>query len=192
MRRAFLLVIVCGVTLFAGGATAQQAAAPSTPSVRLTGTIKDIMIGVVDPAADAIWEAVFTEVTVEGVIEHQPRTAEEWAKVERDALILAESANLLKMPGRVVARQEEMHGKSTSDPAELTPAQIEERLSRGRSTFARFADLLQTASEGALKAARTKDKDALFAAGEEVYNACVVCHQTFWYPGSVVPQPNRR
>lgn len=166
---------------------AHTVAAQPAPDFRVIGTIKDIMIGVIDPAADDIWAAVWTEVSDRGEIEHQPKTDEEWAAVEHDALVLAEAGNLLKMPGRAVARPEELHRKSTSDPAELTPAQIGEGIARSRPAFLKFADRLQDASAKAIASARAKDAKGLFEAGRQIYSACVACHQVYWYPGSGPP-----
>lgn len=196
MRVFALLTMGCAVALLASVVAAQ---APSTSArqagprpdsaaqLRPVGTLKDIMLGLVDPAADHIWGAVWTEVSEQGVIEHQPKTDEEWTALERDALMLAEAANLLKMPGRAIARPEELHGKSTVDPAELTPAQIADRIACTRPTFLRFADMLQDAGVEGLKSARAKDLKGIFAAGQQVYAACVACHSTYWYPGSGQP-----
>jgi hypothetical protein len=63
------------------------------------------MASVVDPAADALWEAVSTETTAQGEVEHQPRTDAEWLAVRHHAVTLAEAANLLLIEGRVVANK---------------------------------------------------------------------------------------
>lgn len=196
MRVLALLTTGCAVALLTSVMAAQ---APSTsprksdpppdsvPQLRLVGTIKDIMLGIIDPAADDIWGTVWTEDSAQGIIEHQPKTEEEWAVVEHDALVLAEAANLLKMPGRAIARPEELHVKSTADPAELTPAQIADRIAGSQATFLRFADMLQEAAVQGIKVARAKDVQGTFDAGRQIYIACVACHQVYWYPGSGQP-----
>jgi hypothetical protein len=168
--------------------TAARGQADPAPTFRPVATIKDLMLGIIDPAADGIWGAVWTEVSERGEIQHQPKTDEDWTTVEHHALALAEAANLLKMPGRAIARPEELHGKSTTDPAELTPAQIGERIAGSRRAFAEFADGLQNAAADALKFTRARDTKGLFEAGRRVYSACVACHQVYWYPGSGPPR----
>ncbi|HET9568781.1 MAG TPA: hypothetical protein VFP16_10455, partial [Vicinamibacterales bacterium] len=64
------------------------------------GIVKDVMTGIVDPNAMAIWDAVGAESTANGgVVEKAPKTDAEWAVVEHNALTLAEAANLLFTPG---------------------------------------------------------------------------------------------
>ena len=57
---------------------------------------------IVDPIADWIFDAAVIDVSEKGTVETKPLTDEDWLKVERGALILAESANLLKMPRTMV------------------------------------------------------------------------------------------
>ena len=68
---------------------------------RPTTTIKDLMDGIVDPAADTIWGSV---ATINGKEEKTPHTDEEWLAVRRSALQLVEASNLLQIPGRHVAK----------------------------------------------------------------------------------------
>src|SRR5687768_2111045 len=99
MRVSALIATACAAVLLTGAVAAQQERSSGAPNFRLVGTIRDLMNGVVDPPSDRIWSAVWTEDSVAGVIEHQPKTDEEWTALEHDALTLAEAANLLKMPG---------------------------------------------------------------------------------------------
>ena len=62
--------------------------------------MKDLMLNVIDPAADGVWEAVGTVSTIEGVFEKFPATDDEWAGVRSYAIQLAESGNLLMLPAR--------------------------------------------------------------------------------------------
>jgi hypothetical protein len=74
----------------------------------------------------AVWDAVGSESGANGeVVEKALKTDEEWAKVEHQALSLAEAANLLVTPGRAMSRPEEANAKTQPDAPELTPAQIE-------------------------------------------------------------------
>src|SRR3974377_1804308 len=71
---------------------------------RPTTTIKDLMDGIIDPAADTIWNSVATTITMKGKEEKAPHTDEEWTTVRRSALQLLEASNLLQIPGRHVAK----------------------------------------------------------------------------------------
>src|SRR5262245_7885266 len=104
---------VAGVVLFTAFAstaacrrdTAQTpAAATAAPQYVATATIKDLMLSLVDPSADEVWNAVSTTSSEAGLIETVPKTDEDWVKLRRGALKLAEASNLLQVPGRHVAR----------------------------------------------------------------------------------------
>ena len=85
-------------------AAAHAASAPATPTTpKAIGSIKEIMDGIVDPTAEVLFDAVSYESTAAGITQIKPTTDEDWAKVRRHALLLAEVTNLLRMPGRRVA-----------------------------------------------------------------------------------------
>lgn len=113
--------------------------------------MKDLMLNVIDPAADGVWEAVGTVATIEGVFEKFPATDDEWAGVRSYAIQLAESGNLLMLPAR-----------SNGSPDWVTDAQA-----------------LIAQSQRALKAIDAKDKDALFTIGGDIYDVCTSCHRKF-------------
>jgi hypothetical protein len=180
-----------GVTQSACTQSASPAAAAttSTPSspIAPVGTVKQIMKGIVDPSSAAIWDAVSTESGPKGDIEKAPKTDEEWAELEGQALILAEVASLLKMPGRQVAKPEEANSKSQPDAPELTPVQIEEKINKDRAAWDKRADALQQTAIKAIAAAKAHDKDAVLNVGEEIDNACESCHKVYWYPDEKIP-----
>ena len=109
------------------------------------------MLNVLDPAADGIWEAVGTVMTVDGTFEKAPSNDDEWAVVRMNAIQLAESGNLLMMPART----------------------------GGSAEWVTHAQDLTTQSLRALKAAEAKDKDALFTIGGDIYDVCTNCHKQF-------------
>ena len=80
-----------------------------------------------------------------------PVSAKEWEELQRSALTLAEAGNLLMMPNR--ARDKEMWMKD--------------------------AKMLVDAGAAAYKAAKAKDLDAVLALNEQLYNACVYCHEDY-------------
>ncbi len=113
--------------------------------------MKDLMLNVVDPAVDGIWEAVGTVITADGTFEKAPSNDDEWAVVRMNAIQLAESGNLLMLPSR----------------------------SSGSQEWINEARALIEASNRALKAIDAKDKDALFTIGGAVYDVCTNCHRQF-------------
>ena len=159
---------------------APTAAASTTASFRFVGTVRDIMHVMIEPFADAIFDAIVVDVTADGIKERRPETAEDWDVVEHGALGLAEAANLLRMAGRPIAAPHEMN----VDPEgpELPPAQIAIRVNRSRTRWLKHVGTLQDAAVQALKAARAKDVDGVLKVGETIDEACESCHLEYWYP----------
>jgi len=170
-----------GLCLLAVGACGtSKPAVPDSP-LRPTLTIKEIMDSVVDPSADALWDAVATTVSAAGIDERKPQTDEEWANVRRHAVALMEATNLLLMEGRHVARP----GEKAADPeVELGPEQIEILIAQDRDSFIKLAHGLYDATLPALKAIKDRNADALLDAGEGIDMACESCHLKYWYPAS--------
>src|SRR4029434_3997523 len=79
-------------------------AASAQPEYIPTATVKDLMLSVVDPSADAVWLSVTAVMDEKGLNETAPKSDEEWAKVRHGAVTLMEAANLLMIPGRRVAQ----------------------------------------------------------------------------------------
>jgi hypothetical protein len=183
-----LVALTVAGCLAACGKTGQPAAtpAPSASPVKLTAGVQDIMRDMIDPAADFLWESVSTTETAQGVEEKQPRTDEEWAEVRKHALILAESANLLLLDGRHVARE----GKQLEDhgtPGNLTAAESEQAIAADRATFIGFGQALHDVGVAFLNAAEERSPQGIMNAGETMDHVCEGCHLKFWYPGQVIP-----
>jgi len=162
----------------------KPAANPFTP----VGTVKQIMKGIVDPTSAAIWNAVSTESGPKGVIEKAPSSDAEWAQLEHSALMLAEATNLLRMPGRQMALPDELDAKTAPDAPELTPRQIEEKVSKDLENWGKKADALREAAVKAIAAAKAHDKDGIMNVGEAIDNACEQCHVVYWYPDEKKPK----
>lgn len=113
--------------------------------------MKEVMGHVIDPAADMIWTASGYEITEAGERDLSPTTEEGWLAVENGATIVAESANLLMLPGRKV-----------DDEA-----------------WMQFAEGMATEAMKAKAAAQEKNRDRLFEAGASLYQACVACHDKY-------------
>lgn len=183
----FLATLIAAALLSA----CNKNAAPETPAaaaspLKPTAGIQDIMAGMIEPSAEFLWASVSSTVTEQGVEEKQPRTDEEWNEVRRHAIILAESANLLLIEGRHVARD----GKQLDDhgtPGNLTLEQVEQAIAKDRATFVAFSQALHDAGAAMLKAADDKDVQAIMTAGETLDEVCESCHLKFWYPGQNIP-----
>ena len=172
---------VLGVSLVAGCNKPQAAPSPSPAAVEgaatPVGTVKDIMKGIVDANSAALWDAVGTEETPKGTVEKAPNTDEEWTKLEYNAIVLAEVANLLKTPGRKVAKAEEANATSQPGAPELTPAQIDEKIGKDRAAWNTKVDAFQATAVKAIAAARAHNKDGILEVGSEIDSACEACHQ---------------
>jgi len=128
---------------------------PSTapPPFVPVGDVQQLMEMVIDPAADIVWESVGTIVTLDGTEEIFPRSDEEWSTVRNSAMVLAESGNLLMVGDRA----------------------------KGEGPWMIMSQALVEAGMVALEAAEAKDPEAVFAVGEQIYNACETCHVLYWY-----------
>jgi hypothetical protein len=78
-------------------APATRAAAPASDMTAVV-SVRELMTNLVDPLSDNIFDAVGSDVTPKGIVETKPTTDEDWAKIRQGAIVLAESANLLKIP----------------------------------------------------------------------------------------------
>lgn len=181
-RKPLIIMVLAAVMT----ACNQQAATDTATVPVLTpfATVQEIMLSVVDPNVDPIWNAVSTTVTKDGVEEKAPATDAEWATLRQHAIVLIETANLLQIPGRQVA----VAGASTSiHPVEQDPKAIEQLIRDHQTDFAQKALGLQEAAKVALLAIDEKSPDALLKAGEGIEHACEACHAAYWYPNDKRP-----
>ncbi len=128
-----------------------RAASPPPAPFRTVASTKQLMLAVVDPAADEVWEAVGTVMTPSGTSEIAPQNDEEWATVQNGALTLAESGNLLLLPSRAA----------------------------GDAEWIKLSQQLIDLGEKTSKAAEAKNTAAVFDLGAEIYDVCTNCHRQF-------------
>jgi hypothetical protein len=147
--RLISLLVVTGLSapVLVAACTSQAAPIP----FKVVADTKTLMNATLDPAADGIWDAVGTIITLQGTEEIQPRTEEDWMKVRNSAVTLAESGNLLMMVPRAKDGGDWMKG----------------------------AQALIETSESAIRAADARDPDALFNAGADIYASCTNCHSKY-------------
>jgi hypothetical protein len=159
MRTVYWLFVV-SVALFIGGiafviAGARTARSAPPAEVAAAGTpvasVRQIMTGIVAPAATVVYEAVATTVTAAGTEETRPQNDAEWARVADSAAALAESGNLLLLSGRAV----------------------------DQGDWATISRALTEAATVALKAAEAKDADGILYAGSAINDTCDNCHAKY-------------
>ncbi len=197
LAAAVLLVSPVLVTVLAlcaeSGARSTAPAAPAAQSAtnadRLVHTtIKDLMDSIIDPSADALWNAAGTVVDEKGIRDLLPRTDDEWHDVRRAAVRIIEGSNLLMMPGREAAPP----GTPSDAPGvELESPEINALIKKNQAGFDAFAAALQAVGVEALHASEAKDSDALLEIGAKMEEVCESCHQTFWYPQAKVTPPRK-
>jgi cytochrome c556 len=142
-------------------------------------TIQGLMQSIIDPSADALWNAVGTVVDKEGIHELLPKTPEDWSDVRHAAVRIVEGSNLLMVPGREAAPA---GTKSEAEGVELEPPQITALVKKNRKSFDSFAKALQALGAEAMRASDAKDVALLMDIGARMESVCEGCHQTFWYP----------
>lgn len=147
-------LFVFGIGLVVIGARTVRQAVPvpvERPMTTPVASMKQIMDGIVAPAADVVFNSVSTTVSFKGVEEVFPRNDDEWRTVGNSAAALAEAANLMMLDGRAV----------------------------DRGDWLKMSIALSEASRLALKAVEAKDTAAILAAGETIYTSCNNCHQRY-------------
>ena len=87
-----------------------------------------------------------------------------------------------------MSRPEEANTKSQPDAPELTPVQIEEKITRIAPRGTRRRTLFRQTAVKAMAAAKAHDKDGVLNVGEEIDNACESCHVVYWYPDEKKPK----
>jgi hypothetical protein len=165
-----------------GQPTPVAPAVADAPSFTPVLSVKELMEHIVDPIADWIFDAAVIDVSAKGTVETLPLTDEDWTRVERGALILAESANLLKMPRAMVPSGDKSLNQEPGGP-ELTPAEIEAKIKKDPALWAKHADGLREAALESLKVIKARDAQGLFDVGDKIDKACESCHLEYWYPG---------
>jgi len=124
---------VVGIVMAATLVSAAEIAVPQA-----TTTMSEMMTRIVQPSSDAVFYVLRTP----------PQTDADWRQLENQTLMLAESANLLLMPGYVQAQEQ----------------------------WLRDSLLMRNAAVAAYRAAQTKDLAALEELNNALYESCENCH----------------
>jgi hypothetical protein len=158
------------------------AAAPLFGEMRPVVSVKELMANMIDPIADNIFDAVWSDATVKGIVDHEPRTDEDWDKVKTGAVTLAEGIYLLKVP-RPFTPAGDVNNSTGPNPPELSPLQISEKLNKDPVLWQAKIEALRNAALEVLEIVKKKDTQALFEASGDLDEACEACHLEYWYPG---------
>jgi hypothetical protein len=115
--------------------------ASAGPPIHPVGSMSELMIRMIYPTSDAVFY----------ISTRTPATEAEWGELQAKTLTLAESANLLMLPGRA----------------------------RDQGRWMDDAKLMLEAGQTAFRAARAKNVEALEEVNDALYQSCVQCHQHY-------------
>ena len=112
-----------------------------SPPFRAVATISEIMDAITLPYSDALLY----------IQRNPPKSDWDWEVLQMQALMLAESGNLLMMKDRA----------------------------KNQGEWMKDARMLVDAGIAAVKATRAKNMEAVLALNEQIVNSCVTCHRKF-------------
>lgn len=145
MTKTRWLWLAAPVLLGCSGATTDS------PQITAVADVPQLMLTVLEPAAEVYWDAVGSILDESGTHDFAPETDEEWEAVRKAAYVIAESGNLLMMGDRALD-----DGAWMAMAAELTAI--------GRR---------------AIEVAEARDSEGVFDMGAEVYYVCTNCHSSY-------------
>lgn len=152
MRISVIALMTCLLIGCGGGETTRV----DTPYQPTTSMI-NLMNWVIDPTADVIWLNSGWEITAAGERELFPKNDQEWQALVHASAILAESGNLLMMPGR--------EGGADGRAADWNA----------------YSQSMIEVGNKLLEASQAQDKQAIFDLGGQLYQVCVACHARYSY-----------
>lgn len=151
--RAHLMLFSLGLLLAACTDSADDGAVQvsAEASFDTTLTMQELMLYVLEPAADGLWSTAGWVEDRDGYRELYPTTEEGWEHVVASAAMVAESGNLLTLPGRAL----------------------------DNDAWMIYSEGLTQAGFRAMAAAATRNKEDLFQAGADIYSVCSACHLAY-------------
>jgi len=147
-------LFVSGIGFIVAGERTARAATPASaaaPEMQPVATVKQIMIGITNPAAYVVYEAVGTKSTATGIEEIAPKTDEDWQKVGSAGAAVVESGNLMLTGNRAIDK---------GDWVKMTRDMMEQ-------------------GQKAMQAAAAKSTDGIVGAGGDLNTTCDNCHARY-------------
>jgi hypothetical protein len=145
-------------------------------------SVKELMKYTIDPVADNIFLAVSSTITKQGVVDVEPKTDEDWDRIQFGAVSLAEAAYLLKVKRPFTPLGDENNSQGP-DAVELSPAQITAKVERDPVEWNARIEALRNVALEVMDIVKRRDKNELWEAGENLEGVCEACHRSYWYPG---------
>lgn len=150
--RGTLTAIAASLVLACSPADQQEASGgQNTGNYDTSLSMAELMSLILEPAADSLWDNAGWVESTAGYEELYPTTDEGWDFMVAQAALVAESGNLLALPGRAV-----------DDDAWLV-----------------YSQGMIEAGNLAMDAARRRHEDDFFQAGAQLYSVCRACHQSY-------------
>ena len=150
----------------AGSQPAPQETAPAGPTPKAYANLAQVMQGIQFPASNLIFDTQSNDPGAKpadkggsGATSAYSGVYGGWKAVENAAIAISETANLIMIPGRLC-----QNGR---------PVPLD------RADFQKFAQGLADAGQAALKAAQSKNLDAMVDVSGTVSDACAACHEVY-------------
>ena len=148
-----VLLFISGIGFVIAGARSARGApaagaAVADVEIAPVASVKQIMGGIVGPAAGVVFNSVATFVDQKGTEEHFPRTDQEWEAVGNSAAALIEAGNLLMLGSRAI----------------------------DQGDWVTMSRAMMSAGQDVLKAVAAKDKEMVLEYGDAVNMSCDNCH----------------
>ncbi len=137
--RLLVLLLLAGAVLAQAPSTPSPS--PEAPFLKSVGTMSEVMIDIIFPTSNEVFY----------VARNENKTEKDWEDLRNNALMLAESANLLMAENRA----------------------------KDKDRWMKDAKLLWDVGNKAFKAAKVKDLEALKALNDDLYEACQSCHEHY-------------
>ena len=188
--RPTLVTGLAALTLLGSSCSTSEtvpAPAASAPLPALWGemkpvvSVKELMADLIDPASDNVFNAVSTTIGPNGIVEVEPKTDEDWARVRSGAVTLAEGISLLTIPRPIAPPND--RSTPVADNSELPPDQIRAKILADPVLWNAKIEALRNINLTILDVAQRRNVSELTEAGAILDQACETCHLEFWYPG---------
>ena len=169
MKSPIVVALAAGLLVGCAGGNqpAPQSAATGGPSPKAYANLAQVMRGIPFPASNLIFDTQSSDPAAKpaegsgssGATAAFSGVYGGWQAVENAALTISETANLIMIPGRLC-----QNGR---------PVPLD------RADFQKFAQGLADAGQAALKAAQSKNLDAMVEVSGTVSDACAACHEVY-------------